>query len=58
VYTRWSRWARQGVWAAILYLLSENADGVLGHLDATHVKVHEGDSNRKQDRKQDRKRTQ
>jgi len=45
VYTRWSRWAKQGVWAAILDLLAENAEGVLRHLDATHVKVHQDGSN-------------
>jgi len=31
VYTRWSRWVKQGVWAAILDLLSENAEGVMRH---------------------------
>lgn len=45
VYTRWSRWAQEGVWAAILDVLAEGAIGSLGHLDSSHVKVHQDGSN-------------
>lgn len=41
VYTRWWRWNRSGVWAALLKLLSVEEKGRLVHLDATHVKVHQ-----------------
>jgi len=45
VYTRWSRWAYEGVWATILDRLAEEAEGELRHLDSTHVKVHRDASN-------------
>ena len=45
VYTRWSRWAEEGVWAAILDLLAQDAEGELRHLDSSHIKVHQDASN-------------
>jgi transposase len=45
VYTRWSRWAHEGVWAAILDFLAEDAEGELRHLDSSHIKVHQDASN-------------
>lgn len=45
VYTRWSRWAAAGLWAAILDQLAEGAEGELRHLDASHIKVHQDASN-------------
>lgn len=45
VYTRWSRWAYEGVWAAILDFLAEDAEGELRHLDSSHIKVHQDASN-------------
>jgi len=45
VYTRWSRWAHEGVWAAILDCLAEDAEGELRHLDSSHIKVHQDASN-------------
>lgn len=45
VYTRWSRWAKEGVWAAVLDLLARNAEGELRHLDSSHIKVHQDASN-------------
>lgn len=45
VYTRWRRWCRAGLWAQILDLLAEGAKGVLRHLDATHIKVHQDAAN-------------
>jgi transposase len=45
VYTRWWRWATEGVWAAILDLLAEGAEGELRHLDSSHIKVHQDASN-------------
>lgn len=41
VYTRWWRWNRNGVWALMLGLLTQEQEGSLVHLDATHVKVHQ-----------------
>jgi transposase len=45
VYTRWSRWSQAGVWAAILDLLGQDAQGKLRHLDSSHIKVHQDASN-------------
>ena len=45
VYTRWRRWNRAGLCAAILDQLAAGAKGVLRHLDATHVKVHQDAAN-------------
>jgi transposase len=45
VYTRWSHWAHEGVWAAILDFLAEDAEGELRHLDSSHIKVHQDASN-------------
>ncbi len=45
VYTRWSRWAKSGLWAAVLDELSKKASGQLRHLDASHSKVHQDASN-------------
>ena len=45
VYTRWSRWNKSGLWTKVLALLSRKAKGVLRHLDATHIKVHQHGSN-------------
>lgn len=45
VYTRWSRWSKEGVWAAILDLLAQDAEGELRHLDSSHIKVHQDASN-------------
>ena len=45
VYTRWSRWAAEGVWAAILDHLAQDATGELRHLDSSHIKVHQDASN-------------
>ncbi len=41
VYTRWYRWAQNGLWASILDALSEDAESSLRHLDSSHVKVHQ-----------------
>lgn len=45
VYTRWSRWAQIGLWAALLDALAQGAEGSLRHLDSTHVKVHQDAAN-------------
>ena len=45
VYTRWSRWAKEGIWAALLDVLAEGAEGNLHHLDSSHIKVHQDASN-------------
>jgi transposase len=45
VYTRWSRWAQTGVWAAVLDGLAQGAQGQLRHLDSSHIKVHQDASN-------------
>jgi transposase len=41
VYTRWYRWAQSGLWAAILDALAKKGEGVLRHLDSSHIKVHQ-----------------
>ena len=45
VYTRWSRWAKAGLWAAISDRLAEGAEGQLHHLDSSHIKVHQDAAN-------------
>ena len=45
VYTRWSRWAQVGLWAAILDSLAQRGEGSLRHLDSSHVKVHQDAAN-------------
>jgi transposase len=45
VYTRWRRWARMGIWEAILRVLAQSAKGVLRAVDATFVKVHQHGAN-------------
>jgi transposase len=45
VYTRWSRWARAGLWAALLDELAQDGEGSLRHLDSSHVKVHQDAAN-------------
>ena len=45
VYTRWRRWNRAGLWARLLAVLAREATGVLVHLDATHIKVHQNAAN-------------
>ena len=45
VYTRWRRWNQAGLWTEVLALLADKAKGVLRHLDATHIKVHQHGSN-------------
>jgi len=45
VYTRWRRWSLDGLWAQILDLLIESANGKLRHLDASHIKVHQDAAN-------------
>ena len=45
VYTRWSRWARSGLWGYILDVLAGDGEGSLRHLDSTHVKVHQDAAN-------------
>lgn len=44
VYIRFWRWSRQGVWAAMLRLLTAGQQGELHHLDASHIKVHQDGS--------------
>jgi len=44
-YTRWRRWNLSGVWAHVLDLLAQKADGALRLLDATHIKDHDDASN-------------
>jgi transposase len=41
VYMRWRRWCRSGLWDVLLQRVSQHPAGVLRHLDATHVKVHQ-----------------
>ena len=45
VYPRWRRWNRAGLWAHLLAVLAREAKGVLVHLDATHIKVHQNAGN-------------
>ena len=45
VYTRWRRWARLGMWNAILRLLAKHAHGRLRAVDATFIKVHQHAAN-------------
>lgn len=45
VYTRWSRWARLGIWSAILKVLARAATGLLRAVDATFIKVHQHGAN-------------
>jgi transposase len=45
VFTRWSRWNKAGLWTRVLALLTRKAKGVLRHLGATHIKVHQHGSN-------------
>jgi len=45
VYTRWRRWCRSGLWAAILKCLARRAKGKLRFIDASHIKVHQDASN-------------
>ena len=45
VYTRWRRWARQGLWEVVLRWLEPCAQGQLRHLDATHIKLHQDGTN-------------
>jgi transposase len=41
VYTRFSRWNRQGVWRGVLAELAKDADPVAFMVDATIVRVHQ-----------------
>lgn len=41
VYTRFSRWTRQGVWRRVLDELAKGADSVAFMVDATIVRVHQ-----------------
>jgi transposase len=45
VYTRWRRWNRGGLWAHLLKVVAENLEGILVHLEATHVKAHQDGTN-------------
>jgi transposase len=45
VYSRWRRWSRSGLWARLLKVVAAEPQGVLVHLDATHVKVHQDGTN-------------
>ena len=41
VYTRFSRWTRQGVWRRVLTELAKDADSIAYMVDATIVRVHQ-----------------
>lgn len=45
VYTRFRRWSKTGLWAAVLDILAGKATGKCCFLDATHIKVHQDGSN-------------
>lgn len=45
VYTRFRRWSQAGLWAQVLDLITERAQGKLRFLDATHIKVHQDAAN-------------
>lgn len=40
-HRRWSRWARRGVWAAILSQLAEDGDNEYAMIDSTIVRAHQ-----------------
>lgn len=40
VYSRWRLWCDKGVWERAIRSLSRHRDGVLRHVDASHLKVH------------------
>ena len=45
VYTRYRRWCREGLFAALLAALARQAKGVLRHLDCSHIKLHQHAAN-------------
>jgi transposase len=40
-HRRWSRWAKSGVWVAILALLTVDADNEYAMIDSTIVRAHQ-----------------
>jgi len=41
VHTRFSRWARSGVWIRLFQILSEDADNEYASIDSTIVRAHQ-----------------
>ena len=41
VYSRWRLWCDKGVWERAIRSLSRHRHGVLRHVDASHLKVHQ-----------------
>ena len=45
VYTRWRRWSASGLWRRLLARLTRRAQGVLRHMDCSHIKLHQDGTN-------------
>ena len=45
IYTRFRRWCASGLFAQMLRVLSRRAQGMLRHLDCSHIKLHQHGTN-------------
>jgi transposase len=50
-HRRWSRWAKTGVWAAILAVLAVDADNDYAMIDSTIVRAHQHSAGAKKTRR-------